>query len=553
MNIDNLCMNCMSDLNGEMQCSNCGHNIDSPQFSPDLPLKTVIGNKYIIGCVISSNSEGSLYMSYDMEREIAVLVREFYPEGLCERHEDGVQVVVAEENKDKYYAYLSEFKGLWTNLAMIRGFSAHIPVLDVLEENNTVYAISEYVESISLRNFLLRSKTGYLNWEKANQLFMPVLTLLSTLHKKGIIHYGISPETLMIGRDGKLRLGGFSISQCRLAGTDFRPEFFDGYTAIEQYGQELAVGCRSDIYAFCAVLYRSLVGSVPQDAIARSKNDQLIIPARYAEMIPAYVINALMNGLQVDPNERTIDVETLRDELSATPSSVISSISGVNIPSEEPKKPEVVYVEEDTPMSAALKTFIIILIVGLVAFGGWIAYDVISDRKAETPIEESTTISNPVEVPDFTNWPYTEIVSNPVQNKRFTIKVTYDYSGTVEKDHIISQSLTPGKVVEEGAALTLVVSKGPEYVAIPSVIGLAEDIAKAQLESAGFVVVIEKKVNLGNNETGTVAAIEPEEGTKLIKGSTVTLFVWDEVDYSFPKDEILGGGFFEELFGNYFR
>ena len=204
-------------------------------------------------------------------------------------------------------------------------------------------------------------------------------------------------------------------------------------------------------------------------------------------------------------------------------------------------------------MSAALKTFIIILIVGLVAFGGWIAYDVISDRKAETPVEESTTISNPIEVPDFTNWPYTEIVSNPVQNKRFTIKVTYDYSSTVEKDHIISQSLTPGKVVEEGTALTIVVSKGPEYVAIPSVIGLAEDIAKAQLESAGFVVVIEKKVNLGNNETGTVAAIEPEEGTKLIKGSTVTLFVWDEVDYSFPKDEILGGGFFEELFGNYFR
>ena len=104
MNIDNLCMNCMSDMNGEMQCPNCGYNLDSPQFSPDLPLKTIIGNKYIIGCVISSNSEGSLYMSYDIEREIAVLVREFYPERFCERHEDGVQVVVPEEFKDKYYA-----------------------------------------------------------------------------------------------------------------------------------------------------------------------------------------------------------------------------------------------------------------------------------------------------------------------------------------------------------------------------------------------------------------------------------------------------------------
>ncbi len=553
MNIDNLCMNCMSDMNGEMQCPNCGYNIDSPQFSPALPLKTIIGNKYIIGCVISSNSEGSLYMSYDMEREIAVLIREFYPERFCERHEDGVQVVVAEEHKDKYFAYLGQFKALWTNLAMIRGFSAHVPVLDVLEENNTVYAISEYVESISLRDFLLRSKTGYLNWEKANQLFMPVLTLLSALHKKGIVHYGISPETLMIGRDGKLRLSGFSISQCRLSGTDFNPEFFDGYTPIEQYGQELDVGIRSDVYAFCAVLYRALVGSVPQDAVARSKNDQLIIPARYAEMIPAYVINALMNGLQIDPVERTNDVETLRDELSATPSSVISSISGVNIHPEENKKPEVVYVEEDTPGSTALKTFIIILIVGLLAFGGWMAYEFISDRMNETPVEESTTVSNPVEVPDFTNWPYKEIVANPVQNKRFTIKVTYDYSSTIQKDHIISQSLTPGKIVEEGTELTFVVSKGPEYVVIPSVIGLTEDIAKAQLEGAGFVVVVEKKANLGNNDAGTVAGIEPGEGTSHIKGTTVTLYVWDETDFDFPTDNLLGGSFFEDLFGNYFR
>ncbi|MBR5246495.1 MAG: PASTA domain-containing protein [Clostridia bacterium] len=553
MNIDNLCMNCMSDLNGEMQCSNCGYNVDSPQFSPNLPLKTVIGNKYIIGCVISSNSEGSLYMSYDMEREIAVLIREFYPERFCERQEDGVQVLVADENKDEYYDYLSQFKALWTNLAMMRGYSAHIPVLDILEENNTVYAISEYVESISLREFLLRSKTGYLNWEKANQLFMPVLTFLSALHKKGIIHCGISPETLMIGRDGKLRLGGFSISQCRLAGTVYNPEFFDGYTPIEQYGQELDVGCRSDVYAFCAVLYRALVGSVPQDAIARSKNDQLIIPARYAEMIPAYVINALMNGLQIDPAERTNDIETLRDELSATPSSVISGISGVNIHSEESKKPEVVYVEEDTPGSTALKTFIIILIVGLLAFGGWMAYEYISERKAETPVEESTTLSNPVEVPDFTNWPYKEIVSNPVQNKRFTIKVKYDYSSTIEKDRIISQSLTPGKTVEQGTELTLVVSKGPEYVVVPSVIGLTEEIAKTQLESAGFVVVVEKKPNLGNNEAGTVAEISPEEGTSHIKGTTVTLYIWDEIDFDFPTDNLLGGGFFEELFGNYFR
>lgn len=553
MNLDNLCMNCMSELNGELQCSCCGYIVDSPQFSPNLPLKTIIGGKYVIGCVLSSNGEGATYISYDIDNETPVIIREFYPERYCERQSDGVQVVVADEFKDIYFSYLSQFKDLWSNLAMIRGFSAHIPVLDIVEENNTVYAISEYFEAISLRDFLLRSKTGYLNWEKANQLFMPVLTLLSTLHKKGIIHYGISPDTLMIGRDGKLRLSGFSIADSRLYGTKLTSEVFDGYTPIEQYGSEFEVGSRADIYSFCAVLYRALVGSVPQDSVARSKNDQLIIPARYAEIIPAYVINALMNGLQVDPQERTKDIEILRDELSATPSNVMSSYSGVNVPSEESKKPEVVYVEEDTPASTAFKTFIVILIVGLLAFGGWIAYEIISDSRAETPVEESTTVGDLIEVPDFTNWSYKEITSNPVQNKRFKIKIVYDYSSTVEKEYIISQSLTPGKMVEEGTEITFVVSKGPEFVVIPKVVGMTEDMAKTQLEEAGFVVTVEVKPNLGNNEAGVVAEISPGEGTSHIKGSAVTIYVWDTAEFQLEPDDIIGGDVFVDWFDRFFR
>ncbi len=552
MNIDNLCMNCMGDLNGEMQCQNCGYIADSPQFSPALPLKTVISGKYVIGCVISSDNEGFLYMSYDADREIPVLVREFFPAIFCERCDDGVQVTVDKASEENYYAYLGQFKELWTNLAMIRGFSAHIPVLDIVEENNTVYAVSEYVESISLRDFLLRSKTGYLNWEKANQLFMPVLTLLSTLHKSGIVHYGISPDNLMISRDGKLRLTSFSVADSRLSGTPFNPETSDGYTPLEQYGQDFETGCKSDVYAFCAVLYRSLVGSVPQDAVSRSKNDQLIIPARYAEMIPAYVINALMNGLQIDPQDRTADVEMLREELSATPSSVMSSFSGMSIQPDEKKTPDVVYVEEDSPSSTAFKTFIIILVVGLLIFSGVVAYEFISNRQDNNQIEESTTMSNPVVVPDFINWPYKEIVSNPVQNKRFALKVVYDYSNEIEKDHIISQSLAAGTEVEEGTEITLVVSKGPEYVVIPKVVGELEEIAKSKLEDLGFVVTVETKTNMGDNEAGTVAEIAPGEGTSHIKGSAVTIYIWGEAEFSLIPDDVFDDNFFEDLFNNFF-
>lgn len=560
MNYDNLCMNCMNELSGEKQCPKCGYHVDSPQISPYLPLKTPIGGKYIIGKAVSANSESITYSAYDVDRKTAVVIKEFLPERLVNRADDGITVAIIKNAQDTYYALLNKYLDLWRNLARVRGFSALIPVIDIVEENNTAYAVTEYIESLSLREFLLRSKTGYLNWEKAKVLFMPVLSLLSNLHQSGIIHYGISPDTLLIGRDGKLRLSGFSIPEARFERTQIPAELFDGYTPLEQYGYSLESGEWSDIYSFCATVYRSLVGSVPQDAISRSTSDKLIIPARYAEIIPVYVINALMNGLQVDPQERTKDIETLREELSATPSNVVSSFSGMKVPSDE-KKDAPVYVttDEDSPGQTILKTFLIILGVGLIGFAGWLVYDKIINAPEETPVEDNTQVKETVEVPNFVNSSYDLIAQNPVQNERFTIKSVSEYSSTVEKGYIVSQSIEPGKMVEKGTEIVFVISKGPEYVVIPPVIDSEAESAKTQLEELGFVVKIIEKTNDGDYTAGTVASVTPESGSSQVKGSEVYLEVWGEPpvedDFNIFPDNNNGsepGIDFGDLFNNLF-
>ncbi len=548
MNYDNLCMNCMNELSGEKQCPKCGYHVDSPQISPYLPLKTPLGGKYIIGKAVSSNGESITYSAYDVDRKTAVVVKEFLPERLVNRADDGKTVDVVKNAQDIYYDLLNKFLDLWRNLARVRGFSALIPVIDIVEENNTAYAVTEYIESLSLREFLLRSKTGYLNWEKAKVLFMPVLSLLSNLHRSGIVHYGISPDTMLIGRDGKLRLSCFSIPEARFERTEIPAEIFDGYTPLEQYGYDLQSGEWSDVYSFCATVFRSLVGSVPQDAISRATNDKLIIPARYAEIIPVYVINALMNGLQVDPQERTKDIETLREELSATPSNVVSSYSGIKVPSED-KKDTPVYVttDEDSPVQTILKTFLIILGVGLIGFAGWLVYDKVINAPEENPVEDSTQIKETVEVPNFVNSSYDLIAQNPVQNDRFTIKSVSEYSTKVEKGYIISQSIPAGSVVEKGAEIVFTISKGPEYVLIPPVVDTEADLAQKQLEEAGFVVKIIEKANDGNYTAGTVASVTPESGESAVKGSEVYLEVWGEppVDDGFdlfPDDDYSDNG-----------
>lgn len=529
MNIDNLCMSCMSELYGEKQCPNCGYYIDSPQISPYLPLRTPMGDKYILGKVLNSNSEGATYMAYDTDRKTPVCVREFLPEKFIDRSFGETEIRVKEQYRDYYYDYLNKFLGLWRQLARVRGLSALIPVVDIIEENNTAYVVTEFVESISLREFLLRSQTGYLNWEKAKVLFMPVLSTLSALHKIGITHNGINPDNLLIGRDGKLRLSGFSISEARLEGSELSPELFEGYTPIEQYSYNYKAGEWTDVYSFCAVIYRALVGSVPQDAISRSANDQLIIPARYAEIIPVYVINALMNGLQIDPEDRTKDIESLREELSATPGNVVSSFSGVNVPSGEkksPSQPEPVYEEENSAAKTVLIAFLICLGAGLLIVGGWFLYDKVLKDNLPFGEEQTTLAAETYEVPNFVNSSYDMVAQNPVQNERFKIKSVMEYSNDIEKGYIISQSIEAGTEVEAGTEITFVISKGPEYKVIPAVKNLYVDFAKEQLEDAGFVVNIITKENTGEGEEGLVAEVTPAEGESRVKGSNVYIQVW---------------------------
>lgn len=534
MNIDNLCMGCMNELYGEEKCPNCGFYINTPQISPYLPLKSYIGDRYIIGKMLNSNSEGATYMGYDSVRKTPVTVREFLPERFVTRNADSTMLFINDGYEELFEKYLGKFLDMWRKLARLRGLSALIPVVDIIENNNTAYVISEHIESITLREFLLKSQTGYLNWSKAKVLFMPVLSALSSIHDAGIIHGGINPDSLLIGRDGKLRLTGFSVNEAHLEGSDLTPELFDGYTPIEQYGYGCNFGIWSDIYSFSAVIYRSLVGTVPQDAVSRSVNDQLIIPARYAEIIPIYVINALMNGLQIEPDDRTLDAEALREELSATPSNVVSSFSGSSVPPKsapvpapQPKAPE---KEESSTAKTVLITFLVILITGLAVFGGYLTYDRFFANKPEQnqgePAEEVKTFV----VEDFRygtasqNLTYNQILNS--QQKRFKITVKEEYSKDVPKDYIIEQSVAPNEVVTYGTELVLTVSKGKEYVKIPDITDTNVDYAVSKLENAGFEVSVIEDPNDGSHEADSVCQVTPGVGEKAEKGSTVCIHVY---------------------------
>lgn len=554
--LDTLCMGCMREIGDAKQCPHCGFSVDTPQFAPYLPLRTQIGGRYIVGKLLSAAGDGATYIGYDRERKTPVTIREFLPEQHIVRTAEDTTLRIKVGSELLFHDGLADFLELWRKLARLRGMTAIIPVLDIVEDNATAYAVSEYVETISLREFLLKSRTGYLSFEQTRTLLMPVVSTVSKLHELGVYHCGISPNTLRLGRDGKIRLTDFMIPSARVLDTGFDSELFSGYAAIEQYSREGSIGAWTDVYAFGAVTYRMLIGSTPQEAIERVANDKLMIPPKFAEILPAYVVSAIQNAMAIAPDERTESVDEYREELSGSPKVVIArkeqvkeAAQAVTTDAEEAERRrkeelrrEMLRKQEQT--RTLLISFGVCLAIGLVALGIYLF--VTRTPSTEDPGSTTAASSELVEVPNFVGQSYSRIQADTVLNERFKFVVEYDYSDSVESDLIISQKTAEGQQVPKGSELTIVVSRGVEYVTLPDVSGMQYDAAVQLLVSRGFKCTRVERENDGSHTAGIVIATTPEAGKDYEHGREIYIQVWGEVPTT-QNDSLLGG-----LVGNLF-
>lgn len=510
MEKEKLCLRCMRKIGDNDSCPYCRKEDSVPQKEPFLPLKTVIGGRYLVGKLVASNSEGATYYAFDMEEKNPVTLRELFPKDVLSRG-DGNYCLVNIGKASEFIDAKEEFVKLWNTLKELKGFTALTEVYGIVEDLGTVYAISEYLgEGKSLREYLLEREQGYISWDEARVLFMPVLSALGQLHDAGIIHGGICPETLILDKNEKLRITGYSIEAVRRQNSEMESELFDGYAAVEQYGFSDGLRTSTDIYAFSAVLYRALIGSVPMSSASRLTNDKLMIPGKFAEQLPAYVINALVNGLQILPDDRTATSEQLRDELSASPAAAgtaaqaYSSMYAAQSDEVEDAVLEDVFsdeAEDEQPDKTKLSkstvaVFVIsvilclaILVVALVGIKGFS-----DDKDEESTTDGSTTelVSDnepqegiglsSISVPNFRGKSYDDIKSDTSYSGFLVFKTEYVDSDE-DKGTVISQDITEGTIVFEERSITLRISNGRE---IPNVVNSTLKNAVSDLKDAGF-------------------------------------------------------------------
>lgn len=534
--LDNLCANCWEELTEGSVCAECGYDNDTQNDSVYLKTKTVIAGQYVIGNIIKIESDSVTYSGYDGQLDKPILIREFFPKGIASRFDDSDELHVRQKYVNEFARYKKSFYNLWTTMQKLHNLSAVVPVYDLAEANGTYYAIIEKTESVPLREYLLRNEEGYILWDTARLMFMPVLTTIEALHSNGIVHGSITPDNLVLCRDGKVHLAPFPITEASDQATAMEFTENDGYTALEQYNNKHRICAATDIYSFSACIYRALVGSNPPSAVSREANDKLMIPNTIAEKIPMHVIKALVNGLQIYPEKRVKTVEDFRELLDAAPAVKAKAAAEQEDIYQKGAKggyPEYNESNGDKKRKAVVAILVILIVAAIAAAVYVVQFSGLIDNG-----KNNTTTTQPVktyQVPNFSGVGYTQsdIENNGAWNEQFKFTFQGEYSADTEEGIIFKQSVAAGETVDQGSEIILTVSKGIQTQTVPDVRGLVLDEATKQLEDLGFKVSTVEVYNDGTHVANTVKntdASAPAAGTLAAVGEEVILQVYGEAE-----------------------
>ena len=540
----------------EGKCPICGYNPDEPYNPSYLAPGYILDSRYCIGKVLDQNGESVTYLGYDTVTATTVNIREFMPQGLCERDVDGATIIMLSGCEYSYNDALEKFIELSRELFRLNELPALFDVLDVRESNNTAYRVIRSVPGISLREFLMRNG-GMLNWDQARSLFAPLVASISALHKAGIVHRGISPDTLIVGKDGKLRLNGFLIPECRTAKSALTSQLFPGFAAVEQYGVAGTQGPWTDVYAFAATIYRTLVGNPPPEATERLENDNMTIPAKVARETPKAVLETLANALQVLPDDRTQSIDDMRRGLSISSAQVAVGVgtgavanrgtatvdrAPANKLEEKSKKKKGGSGKMYGLVAGIATAFLLALIIVFVlytlgVFNG--DTDTTSSDNGlnnvqsfiSTPSEMeslTSTTNGKLELVSFVGRNYTDVILNQDYKDNIKFKIaSKEYNDEYLKGQIISQNPKPGDIVDVGTTVEVVVSLGPANVTMIDLTGYDRESALLALFEMGFSyenIYFEEKY-VEDAPPGVIIQTDPERDMRIGIDSKITLIL----------------------------
>lgn len=521
-----LCPHCLQPLDGGYrgECPHCGRSLENRNPEGALPLGTQLGGRYTVGTYLSADGDGLAYRGVLNDEKKFVLIKEYFPVTLCNgRSADGA-LMPKEEKEVLFKTSRMDFKDLYDDLKNLTPATGLSTILDVMEENNTVYAVEESEKGMTLSHYLhLRSRT--LTPAEARTLLQPIMEGVALLHKSGLIHRGICPDNIVLPIDGTARLTGYGTLALRTGGSELKSQLYPGYAAPEQYSAAEFSGRYTDVYALAAVCYRMVTGQTPVAAPQRKVRDSIESAHSLEAGVPTWFSQVLACALRLDPAKRMQTVPELMSALT------------------DPNVANAMFEKGDNQISTrkimAVSLVVIFVLVVL------LLWSLIGGSKADStpvatpqPTAAGTAGETTAEtVPNLVGLRYTTDIKGNSAYDDYRIVMVEQSSDTVAQGVVISQDPPAGtEKLMDGQIIQITVSSGPSLVEMPDIVtgNPLWSQAKKQLDALGIVYsqpLIED--NDGTVAEGCVVNTSVVAGTKIQKGTAVTVWI------AGPRDDTL--------------
>lgn len=330
-------------------------NEHNRQYSRALPPGTQLPHNYIIESVLGEGGFGITYCCKLLHTDEYTAIKEYFPCSIAHRATD-TQVITPDNGQQELFE--QQKNHVLTEAGILLEFQhlEHIvSVKDILEANGTIYLVMEYINGITLKQYVQENET--LSFDELSVLITPVMRDLIQVHKKGLLHQDISPDNLILGTDNQLHLIDFgSADFASTTEQDTKTVILkSGFAAPEQYLPAGKLGAWTDVYGLCATMYYTLSGFKPEESVDRLKKDELSPLSDYAQ-IRSWQAKVIEKGLCLHAGDRYQTMEALYQSIIIPPVE-ISAQKNYNIRSSKDDKTVIsshYYIQEEK-MTHSLK------------------------------------------------------------------------------------------------------------------------------------------------------------------------------------------------------
>ncbi|MCI4043015.1 Stk1 family PASTA domain-containing Ser/Thr kinase [Streptomyces sp. TRM75563] len=430
-----------------------------------------------------------------------------------------------------------------------------VAVFDQGAQGAYVYLAMEYVAGCTLRDVL--RERGALQPRAALDILEPVLAALGAAHRAGFVHRDMKPENVLIGDDGRVKVADFGLVRAVGTATDTTGSLLGtvSYLAPEQIEHGTA-DTRSDVYACGVVLYEMLTGAKPHtgenaaQVIYQHLNSDVPAPSAVVPGLPvaldSLVASATARNPEVRPHDAVLLLAETREarvaltdaELDAVPPQALSKThdgaddrtsvipralpadgdgagvhrtSRLEMPPAGPAAPRRGTARRG-PFGGPHRKLITILTAVLLTLGiGTGVWYINSGQFTQVPSLLGQT---------------QRTAEKRLSDEGLGLKgVDRVFSDTVERGSVVSSDPASGARIRGNGSVKLVVSRGPEIVRVPDVVGSSLADARRALKKVGLAPGMVTREFSEDVARGEVIRTDPRAGTDRNPDTAVALVV----------------------------